>query len=124
MQTCQNDSDTEPETRESDDPEPSASGKREILCDWGKEAGKGNDDTTDGATCGAGRPDIRYGRICKAVETFLEHGTDPFLDVTKDGWIGVWRQGPARNGIIAIRGMIERNRGERRSVEGAKNVRG
>ena len=123
MQTCQDNGDTEPETRESDDPEPSASRKREILCDWGKEAGKGNDDTADGAARSAGRPDIRHGGICKAVEAFLEHGTDPFLDVAKDGWIGVWRQCTARNGIIAIRGMIERDGGERRSVEGAKNVR-
>ena len=109
MQTCQKDGNTEPETRESDDPEPSASGQYEILCDWGKETGKGNDDTADDAANSAGRSDIRYSRICKAVEAFLEHGTDLFLDIAKDGWIGMRRQSTARNGIIAIRRMIERD---------------
>lgn len=91
MQTGQDDGEAEPQARESDDPEPSVSGKRKIIRDRGKEASKGNDGTTDSAACGTGRADICYCRICKAVETFLEHETDFVFDLAKDGWIRMRR---------------------------------
>ena len=122
-QTCENDGETEPQARESEDPEPTISRKHKILSYRGKEAGKGNDGSPYKTARGPGSPDVGDRRICKTVQAFLKHRPDLVLDLAEHRRIGVRGQGTARCGKIAIWRAVDGIRGKRGSVERAKDVR-